>query len=205
MITGGYDEETADTDDGRVIIQFAKRLAEQVVLQKHQLRCGNVSSLDALIIDAACDAAEKKGLDPGKIVVSYHPKGKPPRTSRGGVSGSAIGHWNLMDGRKLAVPEPISQADVLILLGGYGDASGRRRPTGLVRPVRRSCRWRPSAWPRATFLTTCRIPREDQDHRLEPGRSPGSDEVKSGAHHRPGHPAVRRVSCLAGGEGGLVP
>ena len=124
MITGGYDEETADTDDGRVIIQFAKRLAEQVILQKHQLRCGNVSSLDALIIDAACDAAEKKGLDPGKIVVSYHPKGKPPRTSRGGVSGSAIGHWNLMDGRKLAVPEPISQADVLILLGGYGDASG---------------------------------------------------------------------------------
>ena len=29
-----------------------------------------------------------------------------------------------MDGRKLAVPEPISQADVLILLGGYGEASG---------------------------------------------------------------------------------
>jgi len=124
MITGGYDEATADTDDGRVIIQFAKRLAEQVILQKHQLRCGNVSSLDALIIDAACDAAEQKGLESSKTVVSYHPKGNPPRTSRGGVSGSAIGHWNLMDGRRLAVPEPISQADVLILLGGYGDASG---------------------------------------------------------------------------------
>jgi hypothetical protein len=124
MITGGYDEAAADTDDGRVIIRFAKCLAEQVILQKHQLRCGNVSSLDALIIDAACAAAEEKRLDSGKIVVSYHPKGTPPRTSRGGVSGSAIGHWNLMDGRRLAVPEPISQADVLILLGGYGDASG---------------------------------------------------------------------------------
>jgi hypothetical protein len=124
MITGGYDESTADSDDGRVLLQFAKRLAEQVILQKHQLRCGNVSSLDALIIDAACDAAQEKHLDPGKIVVSYHPKGMPPRTSRGGVSGSTIGQWNLMDGRKLAVPEPISQADVLILLGGYGNASG---------------------------------------------------------------------------------
>lgn len=124
MITGGFDEATADTEDGRVIIQFAKRLAEQVILQKHQLRCGNVSSLDALVIDAACDAAEAKGLDPAKTVVSYHPKGQAPRTSRGGVSGSAIGHWNLMDGRRLAVPEPISQADVLILLGGFGDASG---------------------------------------------------------------------------------
>ena len=57
MITGGYDEAAVDTDDGRVI---AKCLAEQVIVQKHQLRCGNVSSLtvillilDALIIDAA--------------------------------------------------------------------------------------------------------------------------------------------------------
>lgn len=124
MITGGYNESTADTDAGRVIIEFAKRLAEQVIFQKHQLRCGNVSSLDALIIDAACDAAATKGLDVGKVVVSYHPRGELPRTPRGGVSGSAIGHWNLMDGRRLAVPEPINQADVLILLGGYGDASG---------------------------------------------------------------------------------
>jgi nucleoside 2-deoxyribosyltransferase len=124
MISGGYDEAAANTDEGRVIVQFARSLAEQVIAQKHQLRCGNVSSLDALIIDAACDAAEKRGVDPGKAVVSYHPKGKPPRVTRGGVSGSAIEQWNLMDGRKLAVPEPISGADVLILLGGYGDASG---------------------------------------------------------------------------------
>ena len=124
MISGGYDESAAETDDGRIIVRFARRLAEQVVIQRHQLRCGNVSSLDALIIDAACDAAEKNGQDSSKCVVSYHPRGKSPRITRGGVSGSAIEHWNLMDGRKLAVPEPISQADVLVLLGGYGDASG---------------------------------------------------------------------------------
>ena len=70
------------------MIEFAKRLAEQVNLQKHQLRCGNVSSLDALIIDAAYRAADGKSLDPGKAVVSYHPKGKPPRTSSGGVCGA---------------------------------------------------------------------------------------------------------------------
>ena len=27
MITGGYDESAADTDEGRLIIRFAKRLA----------------------------------------------------------------------------------------------------------------------------------------------------------------------------------
>ncbi|MGD8911701.1 MAG: hypothetical protein PVJ68_03020 [Candidatus Thiodiazotropha sp.] len=51
-------------------------------------------------------------------------KQRQPRALRGGVNGSAIEHWNLMDGRKLAIPEPVDQADVLILLGGYGDASG---------------------------------------------------------------------------------
>jgi nucleoside 2-deoxyribosyltransferase len=77
-----------------------------------------------LIIEAACEAAEAKGRDITKCVVSYHPKGKAPRITRGGVNGSAIEHWNLMDGRKLAVPEPIGQSDVVVLLGGYGDASG---------------------------------------------------------------------------------
>lgn len=124
MITGGYDEATADTDDGRVIVEFAKKLASQVILQKHQLWCGNLSSLDALIIDAACDTAQEEDLNPEKVVVSYHPKGQSPRTSRGGVSGSTIEHWSSMDGRRPAVPEPIDQADVLILLGGYGAASG---------------------------------------------------------------------------------
>lgn len=124
MITGGYDESNADTPDGRVIIEFAKKLSEQAILQKHQLRCGNLSSLDGLVITSACEVAKKSGLDADKVVISYHPKGQPPRTSRGGVNGSAIEHWNSMDGRKLAVPEPIDQADVLIILGGYGNASG---------------------------------------------------------------------------------
>lgn len=124
MVTGGYDEAAADTPEGRVIVEFAKKLAAQVILQKHELRCGNLSSLDALVINAACETAEGNDLDTNKLVVSYHPKGRNPRALRGGVNGSAIEHWNLMDGRRLAIPEPVDQADVLILLGGYSDASG---------------------------------------------------------------------------------
>ncbi|WP_167317499.1 nucleoside 2-deoxyribosyltransferase [Prosthecochloris aestuarii] len=124
MITGGYDESKAETPEGRIIIDFAKKLAEQAIVQKHELRCGNLSSLDQLVIDAACDAAVSNSFDPNKVVISYHPKGQDPRTSQGGVNGSAIEHWNSIDGRRLAVPEPVKQADVLILLGGYGDASG---------------------------------------------------------------------------------
>lgn len=124
MITGGLDDSAADTAEGRALSEFARRLAGQIITQNHQLRCGNMSSLDELVIDHASDVAEEKGLDAEALVVSYHPKGQQPRTTRGGVSGSAIEHWNSMDGRRPAVPEPVDQADVLILLGGFGEASG---------------------------------------------------------------------------------
>ncbi|MEJ2538513.1 MAG: hypothetical protein P8188_00800 [Gemmatimonadota bacterium] len=124
MITGGYDESTAETEEGRRIVEFAQRLAGQVITQHHQLRCGNLSSLDALVITAASEAAEKQGLDPERVVVSYHPKDGAPRSSQGAVNRSAIDDWSSMDGRRPAVPEPIDQADAVILVGGYGDASG---------------------------------------------------------------------------------
>jgi len=124
MITGGYDESIADTPEGSLIIEFAKKLAAQVIIEDYHLRCGNLSSLDELVIAAACDEAEKKDLDVDKVVISHHPKGQPPRTSRGGVNESRIKHWSSMDGLRPSVPEPIEQADVLILLGGVGKASG---------------------------------------------------------------------------------
>ena len=135
MITGGYDESATETPEGRVIIEFAKKLAGQTIIQNHQLRCGNLSSLDELVINAACEVAASKNLDADKLVVSYHPKGQAPRTSRGSVNGSAIAHWNSMDGRRLAVPEPVDQADALILLGGFGDASGTYTAANWARQV----------------------------------------------------------------------
>ena len=124
MITGGYDESVADTDEGGRVVEFARQLAAQVVMQHHQLRCGNLSSLDAVVIEAACEAAEREGLDCERVVVSYHPREQAPRSRLGGVSESAIGEWSSMAGRRPAIPEPIDQADVVILVGGYGEASG---------------------------------------------------------------------------------
>ena len=46
MITGGYNENEASAGGSSIIIEFVKKLAEQVILQNHQLRCGNLSSLD---------------------------------------------------------------------------------------------------------------------------------------------------------------
>jgi len=124
MITGGYDESIAHTADGGRIVQFARELADAFVRQGHHLRCGNLSSLDEVVIEAACLAAKSRGIDPEKVVVSYHPKRIAPRVAIGAVSASTIEDWSSMAGRRPVVPEPIDQADVVILLGGYGEASG---------------------------------------------------------------------------------
>ena len=124
MICGGLDDANADSELGRKIADFCQALAVQVIEQGHVMLCGNLSSLDELIINAACAAAEKKGHNPEKRVVSYVPRDAEARNPMGQVNGSANPDWNSMSGRKPKVPEPIDQADALILVGGYGQVSG---------------------------------------------------------------------------------
>lgn len=124
MISGGYDEAAAGSDNDNRIVQFAEALARQVIKQGHELRCANLSSLDAIVIEAACDEAEDASLDPEQAVVSYVPLGQQARVGCGQVNDSAIADWNSMSGRKPSVPEPIDQADAVILIGGFGNATG---------------------------------------------------------------------------------
>jgi len=123
MIAGGYDEAAVRTGD-RVIVEFVRHLAAQIISEKHQIRCANISSLDAEVIESGWNAALKIGLDTDKAVVSYHPKGLIPRSPLAGVRASTLADWSSMGGRRPSVPEPIAQADVVILVGGYGDATG---------------------------------------------------------------------------------
>jgi len=124
MICGGLDDANAESETGRRIAEFSHMLAVQVIKQGHTLLCGNLSSLDTLIINAACAAAEAEHLNPEELVVSYVPRDAEARNPHGQVNGSANPDWNSMSGRKPNVPEPIAQADVLVLVGGYGQASG---------------------------------------------------------------------------------
>jgi len=118
MIGGGFDDENPNSDESQRITKFSERLAQQVILQGHQLRCGNLSPLDAIVINAACDAAKEKGESEEERVISYITDGKVA-AKRGTVRDSSNPDWNSMSGRKPQVPEPIDEADVLILIGGY--------------------------------------------------------------------------------------
>ena len=115
MIGGGFDDENPSSSER--ISMFAQSLARQVIQQGHQLRCGNLTQLDAAVINAGCDAVAD-GSE-AERVISYISQGDEAATNRGTVRDSSNPNWNSMSGRKPQVPEPIDEADVLILIGGY--------------------------------------------------------------------------------------
>jgi hypothetical protein len=69
------------------------------------------------------------------LVVSYVPLGQNARWGRGQVNDSSNADWNSMSGRKPNVPEPIDQADVLIVVGGFGEATGAYTAANWARQV----------------------------------------------------------------------
>lgn len=121
MICGGYDE--AENSD-QPIVKFVRYLAGQVISQGHELRSGNISSLDAVVIESACQAAEAKGENPESKVVSWIPLGADAQVIMGKINESSGKDWSSVHGRRPSVPEPIAEADVLIIVGGYGAATG---------------------------------------------------------------------------------
>jgi hypothetical protein len=52
------------------------------------------------------------------------PFGQQARNPRGQVNDSANDDWTSMSGRNPKIPEPIAQADAVILIGGFSDKSG---------------------------------------------------------------------------------
>ncbi len=115
MIGGGLDDE--NPRNNQLISEFAANLAKQVIKQGHQLRCGNLTELDGIVINAACDEISNGTLH--DRVVSYITPGGTPISNAGQVRDSSNPNWNSMAGRRPKVPEPIDEADVLILIGGY--------------------------------------------------------------------------------------
>ena len=121
MVGGGFDDKNPNNEDSKNIVRFTQYLGQQIIRQQHQLRCGNLTKLDSIVINAACDELEtvEDNNRDSEGVISYISKGHTVATDRGIVRDSSNSDWNSMSGRKLQIPEPIDEADVLILIGGY--------------------------------------------------------------------------------------
>lgn len=117
MIAGGLDEVGQGSKDAKDIQIFGQQLAKEVIRQKHTLVCGNLTAFDGLVIDAACDEVGDNAKAKARVH-SYRPVGHEKYTNRGSVFNSELDRWNVI-GKVLRYPEPIYQADVIILVSGW--------------------------------------------------------------------------------------
>jgi len=116
LVAGGiYDK---DEETGPVRRLFAQALGRQIILRGHNLLGGCRTQLDLVVAEAAEVVAKSKNLDPRKVIHSWVTRSTTPVHRIGEVTRSQLGDWALIP-RGYAFPEPILEADAIIIVGGW--------------------------------------------------------------------------------------
>jgi hypothetical protein len=97
---------------------FVAALGCEVIAKGHVLLGGCRTALDAKAAAAAEAEALRRKLDPRRVIRSWVTKDTTPSHSIGEVVRSQMGDWSRVP-RGLFFPEPIQEADVVIILGGW--------------------------------------------------------------------------------------
>ena len=115
LVAGGLREED---DPGGARVRFAAALGRQIVRRGHTLLGGCRTQLDAVVAKAAFEAANAKASDPRKVIRSWVTRATTPSHPWGEILRSQLGDWSLIP-RGFAFPEPIHEADAIIIVGGW--------------------------------------------------------------------------------------
>lgn len=115
LVAGGIHTEGDDAD---LRTRFAAALGRQIIQRGHTLLGGCRTSLDAHVASAAADAAAKKGVDTKRVLKSWVTKSTQASHSYGERVRSQLENWSQIP-RGLTFPEPIQEADVVIIIGGW--------------------------------------------------------------------------------------
>lgn len=118
LVAGGLHEEDEDLALQTARKQFAAALGRKVVTQDHVLLGGCRTQLDADVATAAAAAALERGLDPRQVVRSWVTKTTTPAHDKGEIVRSRVTDWSHVP-RGFVFPEPIQEADVVIIVGGW--------------------------------------------------------------------------------------
>jgi hypothetical protein len=97
--------------------ELVRCLAEEIIDQGHDLLNGCRNEFDRLVAQSAFERLREKGLEPGKRIVSYAVAGCQPIHEFGTILKSRLPNWELTF-KRLYVPEPVQQADAVIVVGG---------------------------------------------------------------------------------------
>jgi hypothetical protein len=114
-VAGGIDK---DGDDGDARARFSAALGRNIVLRGHTLLGGCRTSLDSHVAGAAVEAATQSGANPRRAVRSWVTHSTKPSHSHGELVRSQLHDWSQIP-RGLALPEPIQEADAVIIVGGW--------------------------------------------------------------------------------------
>src|SRR5438105_2684885 len=117
LVAGSLYEEEPNAQLGAARKRFASALGRESIERGHTLLGGCRSTLDAEVAVAGELAAQQRKLDPRQVVRSWVSKATTPSHQAGEIVRSRVGDWSQVP-RGFIFPEPVQEADVVIIVGG---------------------------------------------------------------------------------------
>lgn len=118
LVAGGLWQEDENQELREAREFFAAALGREIIAKGHALLGGCRTTLDAQVAAAAKIEALQRAVDPRRVIRSWVTKTTKPSHSIGEVVRSCMGDWGHVP-RGFSFPEPIQEADVVIILGGW--------------------------------------------------------------------------------------
>lgn len=122
LVAGGLPRDESDPEFGTELNaarqEFAAALGRKIIERGHVLLGGCRTTLDAIVARSAAEAAREKKLEPRRAVRSWVTASTSLSHSEGEIIRSAVSDWKHVP-RGYTFPEPIHEADVVILLAGW--------------------------------------------------------------------------------------
>jgi hypothetical protein len=118
LVAGGLYDEDENEPLRNARKQFAAVLGEEIIKRGHVLLGGCRTALDAEVASAAEKASLERKLNPRTVIRSWVTKSTKPKHNKGEIVRSRVNDWSQVP-RRYMYPEPVKQADVVIIVGGW--------------------------------------------------------------------------------------
>jgi hypothetical protein len=118
LVAGGLYPPEDDPKLCDALKRFSKSLGRELIDRGHVVLGGCRTSLDAVVAGAAEAEAIVKQLEPKRIIRSWITSTTTPAHDKGEITRSRVFDWGQVP-RGYAFPEPIREADVIIIVGGW--------------------------------------------------------------------------------------
>ena len=116
LVVGGLWDEAVQVGEARTF--FASVIGREIIARGHVLLGGCLTRLDAEVATAAAAEAKARKISPRQVIRSWVTKAASSTHACGEVVRSRMSDWSQVP-REFAFLEPIQEADVVILIGGF--------------------------------------------------------------------------------------